>query len=235
MTLRLLVRIQLLIIILKFMQKIKIFLDVPYFWRTGFQDPASISMEGILIFNKHLTFLLSLALLFVVWLLVNAIHFFVGLGNRKKSQFVGSKKPEIAWLLVFLLTIPLVLFCDLAEISVTGLESTAESVPTKPGLLYFEISPEMYGSKTIDRNQVHEICLIILEFRKRGYTDLRIRNSFWTVSRSFWALDYSGKIESFQAHMDLEDQIKNNISSFVFYSALFIFVYTITPWIVGGG
>jgi Cytochrome C oxidase subunit II, transmembrane domain/Proton-conducting membrane transporter len=44
--------------------------DVPSFWLAGFQDPASISMEGILIFNKHLTFLLIVIVLFVVWFLV---------------------------------------------------------------------------------------------------------------------------------------------------------------------
>ena len=33
-----------------------VFLDVPVYWQTYFHDPASISMEGILVFNKHLTF-----------------------------------------------------------------------------------------------------------------------------------------------------------------------------------
>ena len=33
--------------------------DSPDFWQTYLQDPASISMEGILNFNKHLLFLLT--------------------------------------------------------------------------------------------------------------------------------------------------------------------------------
>ena len=35
----------------------QIICDSPDFWQTYLQDPASISMEGILIFNKHLLFL----------------------------------------------------------------------------------------------------------------------------------------------------------------------------------
>ena len=39
--------------------------DSPVFWQTYLSDPASISMEGILIFNKHLLFLLTVIVLFV--------------------------------------------------------------------------------------------------------------------------------------------------------------------------
>ena len=33
--------------------------DSPALWQTYLPDPASITMEGILIFNKHLLFLLD--------------------------------------------------------------------------------------------------------------------------------------------------------------------------------
>ena len=39
--------------------------DSPAFWQTYLSDPASITMEGILIFNKHLLFLLTVVVLFV--------------------------------------------------------------------------------------------------------------------------------------------------------------------------
>ena len=42
--------------------------DSPDFWQTYLQEPASISMEGILAFNKHLLFLLVVIVLFVAWL-----------------------------------------------------------------------------------------------------------------------------------------------------------------------
>jgi len=39
--------------------------DSPALWQTYLSDPASISMEGILIFNKHLLFLLTVIVLFI--------------------------------------------------------------------------------------------------------------------------------------------------------------------------
>ena len=39
--------------------------DSPALWQTYLSDPASIAMEGILIFNKHLLFLLTVIVLFV--------------------------------------------------------------------------------------------------------------------------------------------------------------------------
>ena len=220
------------------MQKIKIFLDVPYFWRTGFQDPASISMEGILIFNKHLTFLLSLALLFVVWLLVNAIHFFVGLGNRKKSQFVGSKKPEIAWLLVFLLTIPLVLFCDLAEICVTDLDPEHHH-PTEREIL-LAVNPDMYSTIAQDKDLIREISWLVDEFQKRGYRDDRIRWAFWHATENFWSLEYSEKVLSLQEHFDkedkaIEDAVLLENRSFLFLYVLFVFLFLVVPRGARGG
>jgi hypothetical protein len=39
--------------------------DAPESWQVGLQEPASITMEGILIFNNHLLFLLIAIVLFV--------------------------------------------------------------------------------------------------------------------------------------------------------------------------
>ena len=39
--------------------------DSPALWQTYLADPASISMEGILMFNKHLLFLLTVIVLLV--------------------------------------------------------------------------------------------------------------------------------------------------------------------------
>ena len=54
-----------------------IFCDSPAFWQTSLQEPASITMEGILLFNKHLLFLLTVIVLFVAWLLAYTIFYFV--------------------------------------------------------------------------------------------------------------------------------------------------------------
>jgi hypothetical protein len=47
--------------------------DSPALWQTYLSDPASITIEGILIFNKHLLFLLTAIVLFVGWLLFYSI------------------------------------------------------------------------------------------------------------------------------------------------------------------
>lgn len=47
--------------------------DAPESWQVGLQEPASITMEGILIFNNHLLFLLIAIVLFVSWLIYNTI------------------------------------------------------------------------------------------------------------------------------------------------------------------
>ena len=50
--------------------------DVPAFWQTYLSDPASITMEGILIFNKHLLFLLTAIVLFIGSLLFDSVYSF---------------------------------------------------------------------------------------------------------------------------------------------------------------
>jgi cytochrome c oxidase subunit 2 len=105
------------------MPKMKVFLDVPYLWQTGFQDPASISMEGILVFNKHLSFLLIVIVLFVGWFLVCTVYYFLEFNNRYNSKFVHSKELEIVWtsipalVLLFLATPSFTLLYSMDEIS----------------------------------------------------------------------------------------------------------------------
>ena len=50
--------------------------DAPEAWQAALSEPASITMEGILIFNNHLLFLLIVIILFVGWLLYNTIFFY---------------------------------------------------------------------------------------------------------------------------------------------------------------
>jgi heme/copper-type cytochrome/quinol oxidase subunit 2 len=69
--------------------------DSPALWQTYLSDPASITMEGILIFNKHLLFLLTVIVVFVGWLLFYTIHYFIEYNNKFSSKFVHSKELEI--------------------------------------------------------------------------------------------------------------------------------------------
>ena len=76
------------------------FCDSPDYWQTFLQEPASISMEGILMFNKHLLFLLIVIVLFVGWLLSCTIYYFIEFNNKYESKFVHSKELEIIWTVI---------------------------------------------------------------------------------------------------------------------------------------
>ena len=73
------------------------FSDAPLFWQTYFHDPASTTMEGILIFNKHLIFLLIVIVLFVGWFIFFTLHYFIEFKNKFQNSFVHSKELEMVW------------------------------------------------------------------------------------------------------------------------------------------
>ena len=52
-------------------------------------DIASITMKGILIFNKHLLFLLTVIVLIVGWLLFYTVYYF-----RESSFLMEKLSPE---------------------------------------------------------------------------------------------------------------------------------------------
>ena len=95
--------------------------DSPAFWQIYLSDPASITMEGILIFNKHLLFLLTAIVLFVGWLLFYTIYYFIEYSNKFSSKFVHSKELEIVWT-----TIPALILLALATPSSTLLYAIDE-------------------------------------------------------------------------------------------------------------
>ena len=74
-----------------------LFCDSPIIWQTYFSEPASVIMEGIIIFNKHLLFLLVVIVVFVAWLLFFAILYFIEFKNKFSSKFVHSTALEIVW------------------------------------------------------------------------------------------------------------------------------------------
>jgi cytochrome c oxidase subunit 2 len=95
--------------------------DAPVDWQTSLSEPASITMEGILMFNKHLLFLLIVIVLFVGWLLYNTIFFFEEFTNKYNSKFVHSKGLEIVWT-----TIPAIILLILSTPSFTLLYAMDE-------------------------------------------------------------------------------------------------------------
>jgi cytochrome c oxidase subunit 2 len=99
----------------------KTFCDSPAYWQTYLQDPASISMEGILLFNKHLFFLLVIIVVFVAWLLAYTIYYFSEFNNKYGSKFVHSRELEIVWT-----TIPALILLVLSTPSFTLLYAMDE-------------------------------------------------------------------------------------------------------------
>jgi cytochrome c oxidase subunit 2 len=95
--------------------------DATEAWQAGLSEPASITMEGILIFNNHLLFLLIVITLFVGWLLYNTIFFYEEFNNKFNSKFVHSKGLEIVWT-----TIPAIILLTLSTPSFTLLYAMDE-------------------------------------------------------------------------------------------------------------
>ena len=71
--------------------------DAPDFWQLSFQDPASSIMEGILLFNKHLLFIIIMIVILVGWLLFNTIYGYDEFSSSQPSQFFHSNELEIVW------------------------------------------------------------------------------------------------------------------------------------------
>jgi cytochrome c oxidase subunit 2 len=85
--------------------------DSPIFWQTYLSEPASITMEGIILFNKHLLFLIISIILFVGWILIYTIFYFFEYTNTFETKFVHSEDLEIVWtsipaLILLLLSTP---------------------------------------------------------------------------------------------------------------------------------
>ena len=57
--------------------------DAPDFWQLTFQDPASSIMEGILLFNKHLLFIVITIVILTGWLLFYTIYSKIFPGKTK--------------------------------------------------------------------------------------------------------------------------------------------------------
>jgi cytochrome c oxidase subunit 2 len=71
--------------------------DAPDFLQLGFQDPASSIMEGILLFNKHLLFIIIMIVILTGWLLFNTVYSYDTFNNSQSANFFHSNALEIVW------------------------------------------------------------------------------------------------------------------------------------------
>jgi cytochrome c oxidase subunit 2 len=99
--------------------------DAPDFWQLSFQDPASSIMEGIMLFNKHLLFIIVMIVVLTSWLLFNTIYSFDEFKSSRPSKFFHSNELEIVWT-----SLPAVTLLTLASPSFSLLYSMDEiSIP----------------------------------------------------------------------------------------------------------
>ena len=68
--------------------------DSPALWQTYLSDPASITMEGILIFNKHLLFLLTVIVLFGGCSLLHETYNSKAKKQKLNSELIHSETPK---------------------------------------------------------------------------------------------------------------------------------------------
>ena len=73
------------------------FLDSAKPWQTGFQDPATPLMEGIIDFHNHILFFLIIIGFLVSWLLLRVIQLYSSDAPQPASNFSHSTFLEVAW------------------------------------------------------------------------------------------------------------------------------------------
>jgi heme/copper-type cytochrome/quinol oxidase subunit 2 len=73
------------------------FADAAGAYQLGYQDPVTITMEGIYLFNLHLLFVIISIVIVVGWLLFLVLTNFTEFDNSDVATFVQSNSVEIVW------------------------------------------------------------------------------------------------------------------------------------------
>ena len=97
------------------------FCDAPEFAQLRLQDPATTTMEGLLEFNKHLLFIITIIVMLVGWLLFATITNFDEFNTQNRQNFFHSNNLEIVWT-----TLPALTLLNLASPTFTLLYSMDE-------------------------------------------------------------------------------------------------------------
>ena len=95
--------------------------DSPEFAQFRLQDPSTITMEGLLSFNKHLLFIITIIVILVGWLLFSTITNYDEFNNSERQNFFHSNLLEIVWT-----SLPALTLLNLASPSFTLLYSMDE-------------------------------------------------------------------------------------------------------------
>ena len=71
--------------------------DAPDFWQLRLQEPATTTMEGLLLFNKHVLATILGIVVLVSWLLFHTIYSYQEFNTSSPSSFYHSNVLEIVW------------------------------------------------------------------------------------------------------------------------------------------
>jgi cytochrome c oxidase subunit 2 len=77
-----------------------IYNDAPVLWQTGFQDPATPVMEGIINLHHDFIFFFILIFVFVLWILLRAIYFFNSRVNKVAINYSHGTLIELIWTII---------------------------------------------------------------------------------------------------------------------------------------
>jgi len=102
-------------------EKIFFFCDAPEFAQLRLQDPSTTTMEGLLEFNRHLLFIITVIVVLVGWLLFATVSNFEEFNTQKSQSFFHSNTLEIVWT-----SLPALTLLHLASPSFTLLYSMIE-------------------------------------------------------------------------------------------------------------
>ena len=102
-------------------EKIFFFCDAPELAQLRLQDPSTTTMEGLLEFNKHLLFVITIIVMLVGWLLFATVSNFDEFNSQESQSFFHSNALEIVWT-----SLPALTLLSLASPSFTLLYSMDE-------------------------------------------------------------------------------------------------------------
>jgi len=102
-------------------EKILFLCDAPELAQLRLQDPSTTTMEGLLEFNKHVLFVITVIVILVAWLLFATISNYDEFNTPKSQSFFHSNALEIVWT-----SLPALTLLNLASPSFTLLYSMDE-------------------------------------------------------------------------------------------------------------
>jgi cytochrome c oxidase subunit 2 len=133
--------------------------DSPQVLQLGFQDPASVYMESLLIFNDHLLFIIIGIVVLVGWMMVQILKSFLEFESFQTYNFFHSSWIEIVWT-----TTPAIILASLASPSFSLLFGLDES--SDP-----DITVKIYGHQWYWRYELSDAntCLKTKDIKFAAY------------------------------------------------------------------